>query len=50
MKAIKAAGFKAYEGKCFYDDIKEPEYELELTNLEVRLMFRNMVKGWFGVS
>ena len=47
---LKAAGFKAYEGKCSYDDIKEPEYELELTNLEVRLMFRNMVKGWFGVS
>ena len=47
---LKAVGFKAYEGKCSYDDIKEPEYELELTNLEVRLMFRNMVKGWFGVS
>ncbi len=26
------------------------EYELELTNFEVRVMFRNMVRGWFGVT
>ena len=25
-----------------------PKYELKLTNLEVQLMFRAMVKGWFG--
>ena len=25
-----------------------PEYELTLTNLEVRLMFRNMVTQWFS--
>lgn len=25
-----------------------PEYELTLTNLEVRLMFRNMVRDWFS--
>ena len=26
----------------------EPKYELDLTNLEVRIMFRDMIKGWFG--
>lgn len=26
------------------------EYELELTNFEVKLMFRRMVQGWFGRS
>lgn len=26
------------------------EYELELTNLEIRIMFRRMVKGWFGAA
>ena len=28
--------------------LKEPEYELALTNLEVVRMFRNLVRGWFG--
>lgn len=27
-----------------------PEYELSLTNFEVRIMFRNMVHSWFGRS
>lgn len=27
-----------------------PEYELSLTNFEVRVMFRNMVQSWFGRS
>lgn len=26
------------------------EYELELTNLEIRIMFRRMVKGWFDAA
>ncbi|MDO5349291.1 MAG: AAA family ATPase [Lachnospiraceae bacterium] len=26
------------------------EYELELTNFEVKVMFRNMIRGWFGAS
>ena len=26
------------------------EYELELTNLEIRIMFRRMVKGWFDTA
>lgn len=25
-----------------------PEYELALTNLEVKIMFRNMIRRWFG--
>ena len=29
---------------------ENPVYELEFTNYEVRLMFRNMVRGWFGVT
>jgi len=27
---------------------KREEYELEITNMEVRLMFEDMVKGWFS--
>lgn len=30
------------------DDDREPLYELSLTNLEVRRMFRSMVHGWFA--
>lgn len=33
-----------------YEDIpegKQPQYELALTNLEVKLMFRNMIHNWF---
>ena len=28
-------------------DVREPKYELALTNLEVRFMFNNMVRSWF---
>lgn len=27
-----------------------PRYELALTNYEVNIMFRNMVRGWFSVN
>ena len=30
------------------EDVLDPKYELELTNLEVKIMFRNMIRGWFG--
>ncbi len=33
-----------------YDEVSEgiqPQYELALTNLEVKLMFQNMVRDWF---
>ena len=36
-----------------YRDIPEgtnPKYELALTNLEVRLMFQNMIRDWFSAA
>jgi len=30
------------------DDDQEPLYELVLTNQEVKVMFRNLIRGWFG--
>lgn len=41
--------------KSFHSTMSEfgewrQEYELELTNFEVRVMFRNMVKRWFGAA
>ncbi len=29
-------------------EVNEPKYELELTNLEVKVMFQNMIRTWFG--
>lgn len=39
-----------YEKYADDDDIIEPKYELELTNHEVRLMFHQMIKGWFKAT
>ena len=44
---LKVLSFESYR------DIQEgtnPSYELALTNLEVRLMFRNMIRDWFSVA
>ena len=41
---LKVKDYKAYMTE--YDIWKE-EYELALTNFETRIMFMNMVKGWF---
>ncbi|MCI8292205.1 MAG: AAA family ATPase [Hespellia sp.] len=30
------------------EGLQEPKYELALTNLEVKIMFRNMIRSWFG--
>lgn len=30
------------------DDDQEPLYELALTNQEVKIMFRSIIRGWFG--
>ena len=30
------------------DDDQEPLYELVLTNQEVKVMFRSIIRGWFG--
>ena len=32
------------------DGWKNPDYELALTNLEVKIMFRNMISSWFDVA
>ena len=42
---LKVKQFSAYETE--FGDWKE-EYELELTNFEVKTMFRGMVRRWFG--
>ena len=44
---LKVNNFEIYTSE--YGEWKE-EYELELTNFEVRVMFRRMVGGWFDAS
>ena len=41
---LKVLSAEEYEEK---EDWREPDYELALTNLEVKIMFRNMVRSWF---
>ena len=45
---LKVVSFTNYEETDTFEDYTEPQYELALTNLEVKVMFRNMVKRWFG--
>ncbi len=48
---LVAGGYlKVKEMKLYTTDYGEwrQEYELEITNLEVRMMFRNMVRKWFA--
>lgn len=41
---LKVVGYEAYDsGKA-----TEPEHELGLTNLEVKIMFQNMIRAWFA--
>lgn len=42
LKVVKAGGYIPNGDLC-----EEADYELTLTNMEVRLMFKNMIKGWF---
>lgn len=49
---LLACGYLKVKGyRAFSTEFGEwaPEYELELTNFEVKLMFRSMIKNWFGV-
>lgn len=39
---LKVISYEEYDETVF-----EPDYELALTNLEVRIMFQNMIRGWF---
>lgn len=41
---LKVKNYEAYETE--YGEWRE-DYELELTNFEVRVMFRGMVRDWF---
>ncbi len=48
---LKVDSFEGYGRFRSMDDILRlvpPEYELSLTNMEVAIMFRNMVSGWFA--
>ena len=45
---LKVVSYETYEE--IGDDLREADYELDLTNLEVRRMFGGMIKGWFSKS
>ncbi len=48
---LTAGGYLKVLSHEEYDDeglVTAPKYELALTNGEVRLMFKNMVRGWFS--
>ncbi len=45
LKVIRWEGYQ--ENMEDFGSLREPKYELTLTNLEVALMFRSMVRGWF---
>ena len=42
---LKILDYEKYEDD---DSIVEPKYELVLTNHEVEIMFKNMIRGWFA--
>ena len=47
---LLAGGYLRVEGLRTDEEWGEEEYELGLTNKEVRVMFRQMVRGWFSRS
>lgn len=47
---LKVVSYESFKADYSAGIICGPEYELALTNLEVKLMFRTMVRGWFGRS
>ena len=47
---LLASGYlKVFSHESYLDipEGKQPDYELALTNLEVKLMFQNMIRNWF---
>ena len=47
---LLASGYlKVISYEEYSSENEMPEYELALTNLEVKIMFRNMIRRWFGV-
>lgn len=47
---LLASGYLKAENYQFHEEEGTEEYELVLTNKEVRFMFRKMIRGWFGQS
>ena len=48
---LLASGYlKVLDYEEYDEDVWEPKYELTLTNLEVKIMFRNMISRWFSVA
>lgn len=46
---LLASGYlKVLDHEEFTEDVYEPKYELALTNLEVRIMFHNLIRSWFA--
>lgn len=46
---LLASGYlKVISYEEYRSENEMPEYELALTNLEVKIMFRNMIRRWFG--
>ena len=45
---LLASGYLRVEHHTLPPETEEEEYDLKLTNHEVRLMFRKMIKGWFS--
>ena len=44
---LLAGGYMKVEKHTFDEDTGKEEYDLKLTNKEVKLMFRSMIEGWF---
>lgn len=42
---LKVLDYESYEADQV---LSQPKYELMLTNFEVKLMFKNMIQGWFS--
>ncbi len=45
-----ASGYLKADSYRFYEEQGKEEYELVLTNKEVRIMFERMIRSWFGQS
>lgn len=45
---LLASGYLKAEHAIFNRESGGTECDLRLTNMEVQLMFRQMIKGWFG--
>lgn len=45
---LLASGYLKVENYSICDNTGREEYELKLTNMEVRIMFEKMIEGWFS--